>query len=83
MYFSGWKATMFVTENNAGSQIKLRFCTATLLDKTKNKRKEQLFRYLDGEGGRGGEGGKEKRPPSKKGDPVQLSKLENDQDPLL
>lgn len=47
---------MFVTENNAGSQIKLRFCTATLLDKTKNKRKEQLFRYLDGEGGRGGEG---------------------------
>lgn len=74
---------MFVTENNAGSQIKLRFCTATLLDKTKNKRKEQLFRYLDGEGGRGGEGGKEKRPPSKKGDPVQLSKLENDQDPLL
>ena len=74
---------MYVTENNAGSQIKLRFCTATLLDKTKNKRKEQLFRYLDGEGGRGGEGGKEKRPPSKKGDPVQLSKLENDQDPLL
>lgn len=47
---------MFVTENNAGSQIKLRFCTATLLDKTKNKRKEQLFRYLDGEGGRGGGG---------------------------
>ena len=33
--------------------------------------------------GGGGEGGKEKRPPSKKGDPVQLSKLENDQDPLL
>lgn len=77
---------MFVTENNAGSQIKLRFCTATLLDKTKNKRKEQLFRYLGGKGGRGGggeRGGKEKRPPSKKRDPVQLSKLENDQDPLL
>lgn len=47
---------MFVTENNAGSQIKLRFCTATLLDKTKNKRKEQLFRYLGGKGGRGGGG---------------------------
>lgn len=57
---------MFVTENNAGSQIKLRFCIS-------------VFRW----GGGGGEGGKEKRPPSKKGDPVQLSKLENDQDPLL
>ena len=57
---------MFVTENNAGSQIKLPFCIS-------------VFRW----GGGGGEGGKEKRPPSKKGDPVQLSKLENDQDPLL
>lgn len=36
VYFSGWKATMFVTENNAGSQIKLRFCTATLLEQKNN-----------------------------------------------
>lgn len=72
---------MFVTENNAGSQIKLHFYTATLLEQKNNYFGIWMGRGGGGERGRGG--GKEKRPPSKKGDPVQLSKLENDQDPLL
>lgn len=42
---------MFVTENNAGSQIKLHFYTATLLEQKNN-----YFGIWMGRGGGGGEG---------------------------